>query len=125
VGIKAASVALIDHNRVLLIERAHEPLRGLWTLPGGRLTEDESPESGAIREVREELGVAIETLWPVTTIEAAGYELFVFASRRFAGEIAPSAEIAAWQWLTRAETMALATSPGLDDVLRLALSGRA
>jgi 8-oxo-dGTP diphosphatase len=116
-------VALIERGRVLLVERAHEPLRGLWTLPGGRLSDGEGPEAAAIREVREELGLVIAALWPVTNMATAGYELFVFASKAFSGEVVPSPEIAAWQWVSREETMALATTPGLDDVLRLALLG--
>jgi len=107
---------------VLLIERAREPLFGLWTLPGGRLGDAETPAAGAIREVREELGIEVQALWPLTTIAAAGYELFVFASRQFSGAVVPSDEIRQWAWVTREEAMALARTPGLDDVLRLALS---
>ena len=32
----AASVALIDYDKVLLIQRARKPYFGLWSLPGGR-----------------------------------------------------------------------------------------
>ena len=33
----AASVALIDRDKVLLIRRARKPWLGRWSLPGGRL----------------------------------------------------------------------------------------
>jgi 8-oxo-dGTP diphosphatase len=46
-------------GRVLLLERAQEPNRGLWSPPGGKLKQDlgESPFACACREAGEELGV--------------------------------------------------------------------
>ncbi|RRJ29254.1 NUDIX hydrolase [Halocatena pleomorpha] len=41
-------------ERVLLVQE-----NGQWYVPGGRLEADESPETGAIREVREETGVDV------------------------------------------------------------------
>ena len=40
----AASVALIDRDRVLLIQRARKPYFGMWSLPGGRLEPGETAE---------------------------------------------------------------------------------
>ena len=64
----AASVALVDGNRVLLIQRAREPYAGLWTLPGGRLERGETAEVGAARELNEELGIRASGLLPVTQL---------------------------------------------------------
>ncbi len=46
-------------DRVLLLERAREPNRGLWSPPGGKLetASGESPHGCAIREAGEELGL--------------------------------------------------------------------
>lgn len=45
---------------VALIQRNKQPYRGLWALPGGHLTaEDTSLEAAAQREVREETGLDI------------------------------------------------------------------
>jgi 8-oxo-dGTP diphosphatase len=35
----------------------HRPVQQDWTLPKGKLEHDEAPEAGALREVREEIGV--------------------------------------------------------------------
>ena len=46
----------------LLIKRASEPDRGLWTIPGGLVEVGESVREAAIREAREETGLEIEVL---------------------------------------------------------------
>ena len=48
-------------GRVLLLERAQEPNRGLWSPPGGKLKPDtgESPYACACREAHEELALAL------------------------------------------------------------------
>ena len=51
-----------DAEEVLLLERAQEPNRGLWSPCGGKLHRDngESPYACACREAREELGLPCE-----------------------------------------------------------------
>ena len=43
--------------RVLLVERGIEPFKGRWAFPGGFLKMDESAETGALRELKEETGL--------------------------------------------------------------------
>ena len=43
--------------RVLLVERGIEPYKGRWAFPGGFLKMDESAETGALRELKEETGL--------------------------------------------------------------------
>lgn len=49
-------------DEVLLLERAQEPNRGLWSPPGGKLHTDdgESPYACACREAREEIGLQLQ-----------------------------------------------------------------
>ena len=54
----AGAIVLRD-GRALLARRAVEPARGKWDVPGGFLEPDELPQTGAIRELREETGLDI------------------------------------------------------------------
>lgn len=115
----AASVALFSGTSVLLIERAREPLRGYWTLPGGRIEPGEQPDGCARREVMEELGLAIGDLIPVTIFEPApDYVLAVFATAlsdsptRIANE-----EISDWRWVELEELATMRTTPRLAEIV--------
>ena len=114
----AASVALIEGKRVLLIQRAFEPLRGLWTLPGGRRESGESIVDTAVRELREELGLVVGELRPVILMPvSAKFRLQVFATTEFSGEIVASMEIADRRWVVAGRLGELPTTPALDTVL--------
>lgn len=116
----AASVALIDRDRVLLIQRARRPYFGMWSLPGGRLEAGETPEEAAMREVREEVGLTCFRLVPVRRMrlgEGGQFVLQVFATEGFEGEIVASDEITAFRWVRPWELSGLATTPDLADVL--------
>ena len=51
---------VLDGNRVLLVKRAHEPLKGEWSVPGGAVGVGETLEEAIRREVREETCLDIE-----------------------------------------------------------------
>lgn len=53
---------IFEDSKILLVERAQEPLKGYWSLPGGILETGEKLEAAIRREVREETGLEIEPL---------------------------------------------------------------
>ncbi len=65
-----AACALIDADgRVLIAQRPQgKPMAGLWEFPGGKVEAGERPEVSLIRELDEELGIAVkeECLAPLT-----------------------------------------------------------
>jgi ADP-ribose pyrophosphatase YjhB (NUDIX family) len=54
-----AGALVVRDGRVLLVQRAMEPGRGKWDIPGGFMEPDELPQEAAIRELREETGLAV------------------------------------------------------------------
>jgi ADP-ribose pyrophosphatase YjhB (NUDIX family) len=57
--VPAAAVVVRRDRQVLLCRRCIEPYRGSWTLPAGYQEVDESIETTAVREVREETGLIV------------------------------------------------------------------
>lgn len=57
--------------KILLIERALEPFKGNWALPGGFMNMDEDAETCALRELEEETGIKnafVEQLYTFTKV---------------------------------------------------------
>ena len=60
--IRCTGFIINENNELLLLE--HENIYGIkfWWLPGGGLEENESYESGLIREIKEELNIDVEII---------------------------------------------------------------
>lgn len=74
-----AAAALVDADgRVLLARRpAGKPMAGLWEFPGGKVEPGERPEDTLIRELAEELGIAVnEACLAPLTFASHRYETF-------------------------------------------------
>jgi len=100
------AAALVDcDNRVLLAERpAGKNLAGLWEFPGGKVEPGERPEDALIRELDEELGIAVKAacLAPLTFASHVypDFHLLMplFICRRWDGQVQPG-EGQALQWV--------------------------
>jgi len=53
---------IFDDEKLLIVERAGEPFKGYWSLPGGILECGEKLNQGVRREVLEETGLEVEPL---------------------------------------------------------------
>jgi 8-oxo-dGTP diphosphatase len=93
----AAAVALIDPDRhVLIAQRPRgKSFAGLWEFPGGKVEVDERPEAALIRELHEELGIAVEeTCLAPLTFASFAYPDFhllmpLYICRRWTGFVVP------------------------------------
>lgn len=57
--IVGVGAVVVKDGRVLIVKRAHAPLAGTWTIPGGRVEFGERLEDAVQREVREETGLDV------------------------------------------------------------------
>lgn len=104
---------VVDGERVLLIRRGHEPMKGEWSLPGGALEVGETLLEGVRREVLEETGLEVE---PVAMIEVLDriardgegrvqfhYVLVDYLCRVVGGELCCATDAVEARWASREE----------------------
>lgn len=75
--VPATCLVVVDpQDRILFVKRSVPPRMGKWCLPGGFLEMGEAPESGALRELKEETALVgqIDTLLGVTTSKSDLYD---------------------------------------------------
>lgn len=82
-----ASMIVLRRDAVLMVRRAHEPAKGLWSFPAGREEPGEDAEANARRELLEETGLAVGALVGLGTFSPApGFRVTVFAARAGVGD---------------------------------------
>ncbi len=54
-------VAILNEVKILMVRQTHQR-RIFWTFPVGRIEPDETPYQAALREIKEELGLEVESL---------------------------------------------------------------
>ncbi|HEX8660609.1 MAG TPA: NUDIX hydrolase [Brevundimonas sp.] len=90
--VPAVGVVCLRDDQVLLIRRGTPPRQGEWSLPGGRIEPGERAVDAALRELREETGVAAEITGLIDVVDGvfpeAGrhYVLIDYAARWISGE---------------------------------------
>ena len=92
-----AACALVDADgRVLIAQRLEgKAMAGLWEFPGGKIEDGERPEQTLIRELEEELGIAVsEACLAPLTFASHSYPDFhllmpLYVCRRWEGTVSP------------------------------------
>lgn len=85
-----AAAILIQNNSLALLER-HRAGMHYFTFPGGGLDADETPEQGAVRETREELGVEVRVVRLAAKVWFRGDPQFFFLVEQTGGEFGSGA----------------------------------
>lgn len=107
--IVGVGAVIVKDNKVLLIRRAGEPGRGLWSIPGGLVELGERIKDAVRREVKEETGldVKIDKLANVTEIitkDEKGrikfhYVIIDFFAIPLRGKLKPSSDALEAKWV--------------------------
>jgi 8-oxo-dGTP diphosphatase len=106
-----------QQDQVLLLERAQEPNRGLWSPPGGKLHSEigESPYVCACREAREELGLewVPSDLHLTGLVSESGYQgqnhwlMFLFEVKRKLTDLPPAHREGRFEFFAKDDLSAL------------------
>jgi 8-oxo-dGTP diphosphatase len=95
--IAAVGIVCVRNGEALLVRRGKAPREGEWSLPGGRIEWGERARDAALRELKEETGVAAEIVGLIDVVDAVfesrtngdvwgHYVLVDFAARWVGGE---------------------------------------
>lgn len=104
---------IFDADKILLVERAKEPLQGFWSIPGGIVETGEKLEEAIRREVREETGLEVDALSIFEIFErimpdAEGrpeyhYVLIDYLCRVVGGRLEAASDVSRAAWVAKSE----------------------
>lgn len=119
---------IIEGDRVVLVKRAHPPIQGQWSIPGGVLEVGELVREAAIREAREETGLIVEPGELLGVFDRVlrdsekrvqyHYVLIDFLCRRVGGELLAASDAAEVRWFTREQLHALNLAEDTLEVIQ-------
>jgi ADP-ribose pyrophosphatase YjhB (NUDIX family) len=119
---------IIEGNRVVLVKRAHPPIQGHWSIPGGVLEVGEMVREAAVREAREETGLMVEPDELLGVYDRIlrdpkqrvqyHYVLIDFLCRAVGGELLAASDATEVRWFTREELPTLNLAEDTLDVIK-------
>ena len=117
---------VIHRNRVLLIRRGAEPLKGQWSIPGGLVELGEDLIAGVKRELKEETGLSVEPREVVTVFDRIvrkakrvryHYVIVDFACRLKGGRLKPASDVVDARWVRREDLSQYALTSKATSVI--------
>ncbi len=107
---------VIRDGSVLLIRRAHPPLQGEWSIPGGGLDVGETIAAGVRRELIEETGIEVRVLDQIETFERImlddsgkvqyHYVILDYLCEAVGGELLAGGDVTDAAWVPKGELAA-------------------
>ena len=112
---KVAAAVLVEREdgRILLVQRANDPFKGLWTLPAGFVNAGEDPAAAAARECLEETGLTVEISGLIEIVagreHARGSDFVIFyRGKPLSGDLQADDDALDAAWFERANLPELA-----------------
>jgi ADP-ribose pyrophosphatase YjhB (NUDIX family) len=122
---------IVRDNRVVIVQRTTEPLKGQWSIPGGALEVGETLRQCAAREALEETGLRIEASEVLDVFDSIypdhegraryHYVLIDFFCCVMGGELKAGGDAAQARWITREELVKLPIAETAQTVICKAL----
>ena len=119
---------IIREDRVLLVRRATEPLKGEWSVPGGVLELGEKLRDGIRREVLEETGLEVEPGDVLDVFDSIfrdeqgrtqyHYVLIDYLCRLLLGEAKAGIDVSEVRWVQEVELAAMGLRDSIEQVVR-------
>ena len=105
-------------GRLLLVRRANEPGRGLWSLPGGRVEPGEDDATALVREMAEETGLVVQPGDLVGRVRRGAYEIADYRCHVVGGTLVAGDDALDARWCDAAALLRLPLVPLLVETLR-------
>jgi len=112
----------------LMIKRAAEPDKGLWSVPGGMVEVGETTKEAAIREAKEETGLEVDILKTLGVVDKIvkdevgkvkyHFVIIDYLADRAAGEMHQHDDALDAKWVHPRDFPKYQMSPTLVDLLR-------
>jgi 8-oxo-dGTP diphosphatase len=96
-----------DRGRLLLVERANDPGRGRWSVPGGRVEPGEDDTAAVVREMLEETGLLVEPGELVGNVRRGPFSINDYRCAVVGGRLQAGDDAADARWCDAAEMAAL------------------
>lgn len=118
----AIGAIVINNDELLMVQRANDPGKGLWSLPGGRVEHGEYLADALRREVREETGLEVEVGELAGILEVPGTELHYVildyhATLTGSAEPVPGSDASDVRWVPLKEVAHLECTPRFVETM--------
>lgn len=123
---------IFENQKILLVERGKEPLKGYWSIPGGIVETGEKLAEAIRREVAEETGLNVDPysmfeIFERVIPDADGrleyhYVLIDYLCRRVSGEAAAASDVSRVAWVAEQNLREFRLTEGTLGVIERAFA---
>ena len=114
---------ILKDGKLLLVRRGHDPGKGLWAVPGGKVRGGERLADAVAREVHEETGLDVEVgevVWVGEHLSEGHHLVLIdFRARVSGGRLSAGDDADEVLWVTRAEADELDLTDTMHELVDL------